>query len=139
MRGDGNDHVNNLTPLMLAASVGSLQSVRCLLAAGARVNHRSSDNFTALFRSCAVVSGNAGRYADVVRVLLENGAEATAVRNGSTCLMFACYLGADEHGRSKVGDAIVRSLLKHGADPGWRAVRGESPNSMKMWYGQCLA
>ena len=117
-----------LTPLIAAASVGNVRSVKLLLAKGANVNAVSGDgsfqkvkagtialgNFTALLSSAA--SGSL----EMVTVLLDAGADVNAkdVR-GMTPLMLAV---ATDHQSADV----VRALINRKADVNVRSLAGET-------------
>jgi ankyrin repeat protein len=97
------------TPLMFAARVGDVESVRVLLAAGADANDALPDGTSAL-----VMAAHSG-HGDVAAVLLENGADPNGLSAGYTAL-HAAVLKSDL--------ALVKALLAHGADPNIRMVRG---------------
>ncbi|HEX5107309.1 MAG TPA: ankyrin repeat domain-containing protein [Vicinamibacterales bacterium] len=89
------------TPLMLAATVGSVDAVRTLLAAGADVHAASNGGVTALH----LAADSAAK----TRLLLEAGAHVNvASQLGRTPLMVAASVNA--------GAEVVRLLLDKGAD-----------------------
>jgi ankyrin repeat protein len=57
---------------MLAAGLGRVEMVRALLTAGADVNARTDDNWTAL--SMALSHASSTEHEEVVRLLKEHGA-----------------------------------------------------------------
>src|SRR6266566_5221938 len=87
---------NQITPLMYAAQVGSLEAMRILLDHGADVNARNGSGSTALMWSAADPAR--------VRLLLERGADVNkASKSGRTALMLA--------GFSPSSAEVVRMLL----------------------------
>ncbi|MEW5787884.1 MAG: ankyrin repeat domain-containing protein [Pseudomonadota bacterium] len=95
------------TPLMAAAGQGHLAVVQALLAAGARVDARNADEWTALFKAAYNHEQDCG-YAPVVKALVDAGADVNArIFYGLTPLMLAA--GAGEA-------AVCEVLLEAGAD-----------------------
>lgn len=90
------------TPLLFAVRVGDVESATLLLAAGADVDDQAASGVSA-----TVLAAHAG-FADMVELLLENGADPNGADAGYTAL-HAALLHRDER--------AVRSLLSHGADP----------------------
>ncbi|MFH0824680.1 MAG: ankyrin repeat domain-containing protein, partial [Pseudomonadota bacterium] len=91
-----------LTPLILAASGGHLETVRCLLDRGVDVNA------TDKFGSTALIRASAKGHIEVVRLLLDRGARVNATSgSGTTALIKAALLGHSE---------VSRELLDRGAD-----------------------
>jgi ankyrin repeat protein len=96
------DRRGGATPLMHAAAVGSLETMRLLLDHGADVNGRSALNATALMWAVTDLAK--------VRLLVDRGADVNATADsGRTPLMLA----AASDGSSE----IVRLLLSNGAKP----------------------
>lgn len=102
-------------PLIKAAQVGDLESIRRLVADGADVNARSGDQWTPMM--IAAQDGDAL----MVKALFDSGAMTDASSNrGHTALMLAVIEGHVE---------VVRVLLEHGAQVnarsaiGWTALR----------------
>jgi ankyrin repeat protein len=89
------------TPLLYAASFGSVDAVRVLIAAGADVNARNGFDITPLIGSASNL--------EKVRLLVEHGAEVNAkTKQGRTALMIAAACdGCSE---------VVKLLLAKGAD-----------------------
>ncbi len=104
-------------PLIAAATIDNMATVKALLAGGADVRGKDSDSMTALHWS--VIS----HHADVAKTLLEAGAEVSAVdRFGYTPLLYAATID--------FGDAdTATALLQAGADPGAKDKKGETPMS----------
>ncbi len=101
-----------LTPLMLAAGVGDLASVKVLLKAGARVNMSDRERVTALH-----YAARRGQPA-VVPLLIEAGAHvAAAADKGVRPLDFAAILGDKD---------VARLLVEAGADPMEKGTHGLS-------------
>lgn len=90
------------TPLMYAASIGSIQLCHILLSYDADVAKVSSDHKTSL-----MIAANAGHY-DLAQLLLTSGADVNdRTTRSPTPLLLAAAAG---HAR------LVRLLLDHGAD-----------------------
>ena len=83
------------TPLIVCARTGAIEAVRSLLARGADVDVKETQQgHTALMRAAA------GRHADVVRALVDQGADVHArSRGGFTPLLFASQQGDIESAR----------------------------------------
>jgi ankyrin repeat protein len=90
------------TPLMYAAAVGSIDTMRTILDAGADVNATGGDGMTALMWATGDVAK--------VRLLVERGANVNAKANNgtTTALVAAAQRGAA---------SVVQYLLEHKADP----------------------
>jgi beta-lactamase regulating signal transducer with metallopeptidase domain/ankyrin repeat protein len=95
------DRTPDDTPLMTAVRRGDLATARALVAGGANVDAATSDG-TAL-----TVAARAGR-ADIVNLLLGNGADAGKVTRGDGTPLTNAILSGDRN--------IVADLLKSGAD-----------------------
>ncbi len=96
------DRRGGVTPLMYAAALGSLDTMRLLLDNGADVNARSAIGATALMWAAADPAK--------VRLLVERGADVKmASESGRTALLLAAM--------SDQSAATVRLLLERGADP----------------------
>ena len=106
------------TALMWAAQNGNLATVRFLLDKGARVNIGH-----ARFPVLPLTLATAYRHPDVVRLLLERGADVDArSKPGTTALFLACSRGQT---------STVRSLLARGLSPNTRGtLTGRTP---LMW------
>src|SRR5438874_10656 len=90
-----------VTALMYAAEVGSLDAMKLLVAGGADVNAQNASGSTALMWSVSD--------AKKVRLLLEHNADANKVaKSGRTALIIAAYTSNSAE--------IVRMLLAKGAD-----------------------
>jgi ankyrin repeat protein len=87
---------------MFAARVGDLASTKLLVAAGANVNDQDARGV-----SVVVLAAHSG-FREVVEFLLQNGADPNSATAGFTALHEA-IMRRDE--------ALVRTLLAHGADP----------------------
>ena len=83
----------NMTPLMLAASMGSLEMVRALLKAGADVKATDERNYTPLFYATYNPELDRG-FPEVVKALIDAGAEVeTQIFYGVRPLMLAAGSG----------------------------------------------
>ncbi len=111
---NGRDRRGGATPLMHAAAVGSLDTMRLLLDKGADVNGKSAGSATALMWAVADIAK--------VRLLLERGADVNVVtETGRTALLLAAM--SDESAET------VRLLLAKGANP--KAV--DAVNVTALW------
>ena len=89
-----------ITPLMVAAEIGSVEAMRLLIDGGADVNAQNAFGSTALMWSVADPAK--------VRVLLDHGAQVnTAARSGRTALIIAAFTNPSAE--------VVRLLLAKGA------------------------
>lgn len=99
---DCRDSYHSSTPLIIAARIGSYQSVRLLLGAGAFIGARNSEGECPLY--WAITRGEP----TLVQILLQSGARPKqTVRNGFTPLTLA-VLG--------IKPEVAALLLHHGAD-----------------------
>jgi ankyrin repeat protein len=93
---------NAMTPLMLAAMQGKLETVQVLLAAGANCNFINADENNALWFAC--VSNDSV----ILDELLHYGCNIDNQNvNGATCLVYAASAGKFD---------IVKQLVQAGAD-----------------------
>ena len=139
------DRRGRVTPLMHAAALGSLDTVRLLIEHGADVNARSAAGATALMwaaadpakvrllvergadvkaasesgRTALLLAAMSDRSAETVRLLLERGADAKALDREQTSTLFAAAYGNDTE--------AVRLLLKAGAPVNQANVTGTTP------------
>jgi uncharacterized protein len=95
------DHGGN-TPLLFATIVGDLETAKLLVEAGAEVNDVAAGGYTAIVY--AAHSGNT----DLLRFLLENGADPDVDTAGYTALHAAMLRGYQD---------AAEVLLDYGADP----------------------
>ena len=125
------------TPLMTCARTGNVEAVKSLLARGADANTKESRR-----GQNALMWAVAQKHAEVVRALVQNGADVHASSQGGfTPLLFAARVGDEDSARvllqaganvnegtpadgsalvvaSASGhEALARSLLERGADP----------------------
>jgi ankyrin repeat protein len=90
-----------ITPLMVAAEVGSLDAMKMLIARGADVNAQNTSGSTALMWSVSD--------AKKVRLLLDHGADVNkTAKSGRTALIIAAYTNQSAD--------VVRMLLGKGAN-----------------------
>ncbi len=117
--------VGGFTPLLFAARVGDVESVRLLLAAGADVNDTGPDGASAL-----VVATHSGHGA-LARFLLDRGASPNAAIVGYAALHAAVLQGDLE---------VVEALLDHGASPNAQITQGTrvARNGQVLYLGEHL-
>ena len=118
LKQDGDDDPSRpqggFTPLLYAAMVGDLDTVRLLVAAGADVNEAAPDEVTPLILTLTrgIEEGlwrlPAGRNEDIAVFLLEQGADPNLAGAGYTALHVASATGQM---------TAVAALIAHGADP----------------------
>jgi ankyrin repeat protein len=114
---------DGFSALHLAAFFGALAAARSLVAAGARVNLVSRNDF----RVMPLHSAIAGRHAGVARILIPAGADVNAAqREGYRPLHQAA-----EHGDAE----LIEMLLVAGADPSLTNDAGESPAEFARRHG----
>lgn len=119
---DDADYLASLPPLVHAAAVGDIGSVRAGLTEGASPNEHDDSGWTALH--AAATRGHPA----VVAVLLGAGADVDARSEGMTPLLNAA-------GPTPSGD-VIRLLLEAGADPNAADERfGWTPLSRAADYG----
>ena len=114
----GND---DRTPLHMAVSSGLLEVTRTLIGRGAGINARDSNDRTPLHPTDRAYNRTFDdRYFDVMRCLLEHGADVDARANTDhpTPLHLASYLG---------GFKVAQLLLDRGADINVRDKNGRTP------------
>src|SRR5262245_12968712 len=108
---------SGFTPLMFAAQKGDVDSIRVLLKGGAKVDDAVEGAPTALVIASAMV------HVDAVNLLLDNGANPnrTDWRGYNPLLLVVrdSHYGLDLANKDRIA-TIVKSLLKHGADPNFR-------------------
>jgi uncharacterized protein len=121
------------TPLMFAAQQGDVDSSRILLRAGAKPKEaQPKTGLTALMVAAAMVQ------TPVVDVLLENGADPNAVDTNGYTSLHRVVRDSDygiDVGRKDQILAIVKTLLKHGANPNARLVQDKAKAAEEIKNG----
>jgi ankyrin repeat protein len=106
---------DGFTALHLAAFFGKTEAARQLIAAGARVDTYTTNDFA----NQPLHAAAAGRHLEVCRVLLAAGADVDATQHGG----FTPLHEAAQHG----DDEMVELFLSAGADPTIRVSDGGTP------------
>src|ERR1700761_3350581 len=111
-----NEHADDgFTPLGLACYFGQLEVARYLILKGADVNLPSNNGFNVF----PIHSAAAGNYTDIVRILIENGAQVNVRQQaGATPLHSAAQNGNLE---------LLIMLLENGAETNVRMEGGKMP------------
>jgi ankyrin repeat protein len=139
------DRRGGVTPLMYAAALGSLDTMRLLLDKGADVNSRSAAGATALMwaaadpakvrllvergadvtivsesgRTALLLAAASDQSADTVRLLLQRGADAKVIDREQSSVLFAASFGNDSD--------TVRQLIAAGVPVNAANVAGNTP------------
>jgi ankyrin repeat protein len=109
------------TALHLAAQYNLIETVRLLLAKGAKLEARNDVSETPLILA-AYLAG-----LDTVKFLVDQGADIGAkTRTGDTALVYAA---ATEHAEN-----VVTFLIKHGAEVNVRNAAAETPLKKAIFY-----
>ena len=128
------------TPIMMCSATGSVGAVQALIARGASVNAAEPS-----LRQTALMWATAERHTDVVRLLIEHGADVrAATRHGFTALHFAAREGDVEIARMLLAagvDVDVQSVsdpMLKGRGPAFDAMRsaGSTPLLVAVTRGQ---
>jgi ankyrin repeat protein len=115
------------TALHLAAHFGRLEAVRFLLARGADVHARSSNDLD----NHPLHAALAGRSAEVARALLDAGADPNSAEHGG----YTPLHQAAENGEV----AVIRLLLERGAVPTTKDDQGRAPLDLAQAKGHAEA
>jgi ankyrin repeat protein len=111
------------TPLHLAAFFGCKDLAEALLARGAEIESRSTNSM----KNTPLHAATAGRRNEMVKLLLERGADANAMQEGGWTAL---------HGASQNGDRdMVETLIAHGADINARAGNNQCAMDMALLRG----
>ena len=120
-----------LTPLLAAARVGNKDGLKILLAAKAKGDARDEDGWTALHFAANALNP------EMVKMLLAAKAPADA-RDGwrETPLLLAVLEAREAHFKDDEIEAVVRALLKGGADVLAGDIHGRTPAEKAFWTGE---
>lgn len=115
----GDDRQGNTltTPLHCAASRGNLKMTALLLKHAAAINAVDQRKMTPLMLATATGPNNAPR-TELIKLLLDNGAQINTQTEAGTALHAACRSGSIE---------TINFLLERGVDPALRDKQGEIP------------
>ena len=105
----------NWSDLMLAVHGGDIEKVKQLITEGADINYLINDGYYAYN---AIIVGVKTENYEIVKLLINNGADIKSTYNGDTLLMIASgYKNTD----------IIKILLKHGLDVNAHKKNGYTP------------
>ena len=111
------------TPLHLAAFFGHPELAKALLNRGANVDSRSTN----AMQNTPMHAAAAGRNVSMVRLLLENGADANALQHGGWTAL---------HSAAQSGDReMAEVLMTGGAKVAARADNNQSPLDLALTHG----
>jgi len=127
------ENADGLTLLGFAAHFGHAQAVSILLVHGADVNAISHSKASYIPSNTALHAAIAGeRSMDVIRLLLENGADPNIIdSNGHTCLHVAAYHDDNRE--------MIELLIEHDADVNAKPSGGTSALRVAMQQGNAQA
>lgn len=102
----------DLTPLMIASHEGHMDIAKLLLASGANINTKTSENNTALLTAAA------GKKEMLALYLVSQGASVTEIaKNGRSLAHHASYCGMF---------ALLKAVLEKGCDPNVQDIEGDT-------------
>jgi uncharacterized protein len=117
-------NVDGFQPLGLASFFGQYDTAELFISKGARINS-PAENQT---RVGPLHSAAAGRHQNIMKLLLENGADPNARQQGGFTPL---------HSAAQNGDVeMLKLLLKFGADPGIRSEENNTPLEMAEEAGK---
>lgn len=114
---------DGFTPLHLACFFGQPLCAKLLIQKGAYVNEAAENPMKVM----PIHSAAAGHHLDIVKLLLENGADANVQQQGGFTALHAAAMNGDE--------SMVEALLKAGANPRLPADDGKTAADMAREKG----
>lgn len=116
-------------PLATAAAQGDADHVKYLIDAG----------YSPKEDECALLAAAMNNHADVVNLLLANGADVNAQRGGDLTALMATIAATSPALIPQNHEATVRALLSNGADVNIKSLKGWTALTYADWAGNAFA